>query len=281
MAMHIDLALEAIGPDHTRLPNGVSFEERNENGISVTRIRIDDKADATSIGKEPGLYTTVTVSPFHRITSDYEAEAMAIGKEIAGMLPEGDVLVVGLGNASITPDALGPAVTKLIFTTRHLQEIFAQMDGMPSLRRVSAIAPGVLGQTGVESAEIVHALVKEIKPNAVIVIDALASRELSRLGTTVQISDSGIAPGSGVGNHRQALDSRSLGIPVIAVGVPTVIDIRLTAPATPLAEDQSQMLVTPREIDSLIQNAAKALSYGLNLALQPNLSLAELIALVS
>lgn len=289
MAMHIDLALEAVDSSKASLPAGVTREEAEENGVPITRIVVKTQAGADAIGKPPGSYTTVEVAPFHRAALDFEAEAQTIGNEIARMLPKGEVLVVGLGNAAITPDALGPEAVRLIFTTRHLHETLSKIEGMGNLRKVSAIAPGVLGQTGIESAEIIRSLVRETKPAAVIAIDALASRELRRLGATVQIADTGIAPGSGVENHRRALDEQTLGVPVIAVGVPTVVDVRTLAadvfggapPKETSQKEQHQMLVTPREIDSVIQNAAKAVAFGINLALQPELSLADMIALVS
>ena len=267
-----DLAVECIENENTNV-SGVSHNEEKINGISVTRVKIKTKTASESLGKPIGKYITVETTPFYRFTPDFKSQVKIVGDEIKKLLPDGMILVIGLGNSAITPDALGPEVINLIFSTRHLFEI----EAFKNLRRTAAVAPGVLGQTGIETAEIVSGIVKTIKPDGVIVIDALASRELSRLGATVQISDTGIIPGSGVANHRKALTKETLGVPVISIGVPTVVDINTVFKNT----SSENMVVTPREIDTIIENAAKTVAFGINLALQPTLSLDEIISLVN
>ena len=189
------------------------------------------------------------------------------------------MLVVGLGNSSITPDALGPQVAQHILVTRYLTEELARSLGMGSLRKTAALIPGVLGQTGVESGELTAALVNFIQPSAVIVVDALAAQDYGRLGRTIQISDSGIAPGSGVQNSRKELSRRTLGIPVLSIGVPTVIDAAtLAAQLTGSSCEQAHQtaMVTPREIDRLIGHSAKFIALAINKALYPELSLEEI-----
>lgn len=282
-----DLAVECLSETGPSLPQGVRRENETIGQTLVTRVTIETPQGASSIGKPMGQYVTVETTPFHRFTSDFADQVKIVGDEIKALLPDGPALVVGLGNSAITPDALGPEVIHLIFATRHLQKDFASISGFEHLRGAAAIAPGVLGQTGIETAEIISAIVREIKPSAVVVIDALASREIARLGATVQISDTGIAPGSGVANHRRELTEKTLGVPVIAVGVPTVVDMNTIAEdladgqPVSLPEKGRNMMVTPREIDTIIENAAKTVAFGINLALQPSLSLDDVISLVN
>lgn len=282
-----DLAVECLTDTGPSLPQGVRRDTETIGQTPVTRVVIETEQAAQAIGKPVGKYVTVGTTPFHRFTSDFENQVKIVGDEIKNLLPDGPALVVGLGNSAITPDALGPEVINLIFATRHLQKDFAAISGFEHLRGAAAIAPGVLGQTGIETAEIISAIVREIKPSAVVVIDALASREIARLGATVQISDTGIAPGSGVANHRKELTEKSLGVPVIAVGVPTVVDMNTIAEdlsdgqPVSLPEKGKNMMVTPREIDTIIENAAKTVAFGINLALQPSLSLNDIISLVN
>ena len=282
-----DLAVECLTDTGPSLPQGVRRDTETIGQTPVTRVFIETQQAAQTIGKPIGKYITVETTPFHRFTSDFEDQVKIVGDELKSLLPDGPALVVGLGNSAITPDALGPEVVNLIFATRHLQKDFAAISGFEHLRGAAAIAPGVLGQTGIETAEIISAIVWEIKPSAVVVIDALASREIARLGATVQISDTGIAPGSGVANHRKELTEKSLGVPVIAVGVPTVVDMNTIAEdlsdgqPVSLPEKGKNMMVTPREIDTIIENAAKTVAFGINLALQPSLSLNDIISLVN
>ncbi|MCF2676770.1 GPR endopeptidase, partial [Pseudoflavonifractor phocaeensis] len=223
-----------------------------------------------------------------------EEDAFGRGaRAVAGVLrelmgPEGEkggALVVGLGNRAITPDAIGPKVHEYTLVTRHLVEGVPEHFG--SFRPVASLAAGVLGTTGMESGELVQAVCRSLKPAWVIAVDALASRSLERLCRTVQISDTGIVPGSGVGNHRFALDEKTLGVPVLAVGVPTVV-YGATLAADLLGRDDlpplgrgGELLVTPKDIDSQVGDLSKVIAYGINLALQPGLEMKDLDLLLS
>lgn len=300
MAFRTDLAMEAAEPHAGRLPRGVKQEERMEGGLTVHTVRILDREAAELIGKPEGDYVTVTVPAFSGAQELSEQELEAVAREIRAMLPEqGLVLVVGLGNNDITPDAIGPRTVRQVLATRHISGELAAENGLPGLRAAAAIAPGVLGQTGIETAEIVRSLVGDLKPAAVIVIDALAARSASRLGNTVQIASSGISPGSGVMNSRKELSRESLGVPVVSIGIPTVVDAATLAGdlleasedeelASGLIEKRRElfepggagMMITPREIDVLIGHACKTLSLAVNKALQPDMTFEEIGYLV-
>ena len=227
------------------------------------------------------------VPPLSDNAASLEETARLIGEELAALLPEkGTVLVAGLGNEAITPDALGPRAAGMVLATRHIQGEYARSAGLDDLRPTAVLAPGVLGQTGVESGEIVKGLCGVVSPAAVVAVDALASRSLARLGCTVQLCDTGIAPGSGVGNSRKELTETLLGVPVVAVGVPTVVDAATLARDLTGGEESevavaprgAQMMVTPREIDLLIGRASRLVAMAINAALQPAYSPADLCA---
>ena len=235
------------------------------------------------------------MSPFTGYTCCCGGQVQVLSEEIKRLLPKyGTVLVAGLGNEKITPDALGPRAADYILASRHINGELAKKIGLEGLRSVAAVVPGVLGKTGIETAEILEGTVKKIKPSAVIAIDSLASRKLERLGATVQLADSGISPGSGIGNRRNAIDSSSLGVPVIAIGVPTVVDaatmtMDILESHDSLSDEfkkhiasssQGRMMVTPKEIDLVIERAAKFVAMGINLALQPQLKAEEILEIV-
>ena len=182
-----------------------------------------------------------------------------------------------MGNDNITPDALGPLCAEQIFVTRHIEDVLTDDSLMPELRPVSAISTGVLGQTGLEAAEYIKAIVDSIKPVAVVVIDALASKGIAHLGKTIQLSDTGISPGSGVGNYRKKIDSKYLGIPVIAIGVPTVVDGKSI---NETLEETENMIVTPSDIDTIIHRASKLLALSINCALHQNVEPQLLLSLM-
>ena len=289
-----DLAVEAReiwAAEEGGEPAGVTLEKRQRDGFPAEVVRVTTRAGARAIGKSMGTYVTVDLSDLLRRAPDaLERGARAIAGELALLLPPGGgtVLVVGLGNRAITPDAVGPLCLRHVLVTRHLVEELPQHFGM--LRPVSALAAGVLGDTGVESGELAAAVVERLRPACVIAVDALASRSLERLCRTVQLSDAGIAPGSGVGNHRRALDRETLGVPVIALGVPTVVDgatlaldLLEGAPVPPgvLGERGRDLFVTPREIDVRVADAARLVGYAINLALQPGLSWGDMETLLS
>ena len=281
-----DLALELAAPllESHELPDGLSVHTRTSGAVEITCVTVGTPDAAQRIGKPRGRYITIETPPLWNSLLDPQDEIEAAADCIRSLLPEcGCVLVVGLGNNQITPDALGPLVIERILATRHLSAELARQIGLESLRKTAAIAPGVMGQTGIESGEIVSALVNFIRPAAVIVIDALAAQEYSRLGRTIQIADSGIAPGSGVQNSRKELSERTLGIPVISLGVPTVIDGSslagsiLQQPAKNLPScPASCAIVTPREVDRMVGHTAKFISLAVNKSLYPQLSLEEI-----
>ena len=281
MQYRTDLAVESLAAVKKR--DGIE-EHRRGKCFSVTEIVIRDDDAGKPLGKTKGRYITLDGQPLSRFTDDSEDMAQELAAEIRALLPEeGCVLVAGLGNADITPDALGPLVCSKILATRHLRKELAEEDEfLASLRPAAALAGGVLGQTGIESAELILAVARHIQPAAVIAVDALACSSLERLGTTIQLSDTGIAPGSGVANHRIALNAQSFGIPVIGIGVPTVIGMRTIAEdltghrALPFREE---MMVTPRDVDRLVSQAAHLIACGINLALQPQLRYADVASL--
>ncbi len=289
MQYRSDLALELI----TEEKKGIEHISETRGDIVVDFVKIISEEGEKETGKPIGDYITFSVPALSdNIISD-QANIEVIANELRKMLPnEGTVLVIGLGNTMITPDALGPESVKKILATRHIIEEFKRISGMEGLRSVSVIAPGVLGQTGMEVLEIVESIQEKIKFSAIIAIDALASGSLSRLGCTVQICNTGISPGAGVGNNRPGLNNKTMGVPVIAIGVPTVVDAEtvvyeaaqrsnassettdmLLKKASPRGE---RMIITPREIDLIISRASRLISLAVNLALHPDYDPEEL-----
>jgi spore protease len=306
-----DLALEAremAGSPGQSIP-GVWQETSKESGITVTRMHIQTEEGAKAIGKMPGHYVTLEVPELRRGDSDLQDKvATTFAKEFEAFLsrvgigPSASVFIVGLGNWNVTPDALGPLVVENIMVTRHYFELMPDQVNS-GYRPVSAVAPGVLGTTGIESSDIVQGIVEKAKPELVIAVDALAARSLERVNTTIQIADTGIHPGSGIGNKRKGLTQDILGVPCIAIGVPTVVyastivnntmDMvfehmkRQTPNTDPLfgvfgkmAESERlglvkevleplghDLLVTPKEIDKFMEDIANVIASGLNAAL--------------
>jgi len=312
LGVRTDLALEAREVAARQLGDaipGVETETVSQDGITITRIRVLDERGSRAIGKQVGHYVTLEVPGLRRkdavlqekvsraFAAEFEAFLAAIGTA-----PDAKVLIVGLGNWNVTPDALGPIVVENVLVTRHYFELMPERVS-PGYRQVSAVAPGVLGITGIETSEIVQGIVEKSKPDLVICIDALASRSIDRLNTTIQIADTGIHPGSGIGNKRKGLSRETLGVPTVAVGVPTVVyastivnnsiemimeHVRKQTNRTreifgmmetlqenerlefvrevlgPLGQD---MLVTAKEIDEFIEDVANIISSGLNMAL--------------
>lgn len=273
MNYRTDLALESLAA--AKQQQGITQTVRGKN-FTITEITVPDDDSGRPIGKGKGRYITLEGQSLSRFSDDYKEMAEELAGELRPLLPEeGTVLVAGLGNTDITPDALGPRTAGKVLATRHLRDALGEEeDFLRSLRPVAVIAGGVLGQTGLESAELIRAVAEAVQPAAVIAVDALACTALSRLGTTVQISDAGIAPGSGVANHRTALDAAAFGVPVIGIGVPTVIGMQSITGVPPLPRQQ-EMMVTPRDIDRLIAQAAHLLGCGINLALHPQMTYAD------
>lgn len=277
MNARTDLAIEKDSFISGNRPKGIRRKIFETEKTKVTKISVLDKEAADVIGKPVGEYITVELDEFSYDTELLDDRMKSISTQILSLLPKGDgtVLVAGIGNKDITPDALGPRCAEGIFSTRHITSELAEEIGLDFLNPVCSLATGVLGQTGIETGEIIKSVADAIKPKAVIVIDALAAAGLERLGRTVQITDTGITPGSGVGNKRAEISKNTLGVPVIAIGVPTVVDAVTLAramtgnkTATENAEAQN-MMVTPREIDVMIERAAKLIALCVNCALQP------------
>jgi len=292
-----DLALEAReiwqeSTEKTTKLSGVKAMKRRREGYPITRVDILDAEGEEALGKPRGTYVTVDLATYWQRREDFFRRAVrSVGAELKELLPkEGSVLVVGLGNEAMTPDAIGPLALKNLLITRHL--LSAMPRHFSGFRSVSVLRTGVLGTTGLESAETVRAIVEQTKPGLVIAVDALASRRTERVCAAVQLSDTGIAPGSGVGNHRAALDRKTLGVPVAAVGVPTVVDAATLAAdlleesgaaeidPERLRQGHANFMVTPRDIDAQVRDLAKVVGYGINWALQ-QLDIDEITALLS
>ena len=289
-AVRTDLALEAQQLYRERSGeiteiNGVIARTKRQRGLTVSTIEIISERGEQALGKPRGRY--VTIEPDALLQREQNAFADAcevLAEELRSFLNfpfSAEILVVGLGNRDITPDAIGPISVDNLMVTRHLRQHLPEHFG--DFRPVSAMCSGVLGSTGIESGDIIGAVSGAVSPAAVVVIDALASRSTARLCRTIQISDTGIVPGSGVGNARKALNKDSLGVPVIALGVPTVVDA-LTLACDILGgeeldkrtlNDGAKMIVTPRDIDKSVRDMGKLLGYGLNLALHEGLTIED------
>lgn len=285
-----DLALEAnelLRENAQSLSSleGVVVRENQRCGLTITQVEVTTPQAAQALGKPMGRYVTVTTSSLPQET--FSQVAGIIAGELTpflSSLPEQEpILIVGLGNRFITPDAVGPEVHRNIFVTRHLRRDLPQV--FEGVRSVASVSAEVLGNTGVESGEVVRGLCQCVRPCCVIAVDALACRSLHRLCSTIQISNTGIIPGSGVGNHRFALSAETLGLPVIAIGVPTVVDAStLCADLTgcePSEPDEPALMVTPRDIDRQVAQLSKLIAYGINLALQPGMTVEELELLLN
>ena len=283
------------------------------NGIKSREVRILNSSAADKTGKPEGTYITVDFGTAFEDEAVFETATEVIADKIKVLVGNNlneDVLLVGLGNSKLTSDAIGPETLSGIIITRHLKTHLPEIYTELPLRELSALTPGVLGTTGIETSDIVKAVTDKIEPSAVIVIDALASRRAERVCSTVQMSDSGISPGSGVGNHRKELSKKTLGIPVISIGIPTVIDtatlaydtfealcsafqskalkelvdekvISYKAVCDVLGESSSNMIVTPRDIDVLVSKSSRLLAFSLNKALHGDLTSEEIQSLIN
>ena len=289
MAFRTDLAVEAIENHKSAaaLPH-VRQSDRTLEGFAVHEVRILSEDAAREIGKPQGRYLTLELDALIRREEDaFPRACKALSTLLRELLPrpnDGPVLIAGLGNRMITPDAIGPQTADHVIATRHLvaqsPAIFADW------RPVSALAPGVLGQTGVETGEVICGVLDRVRPAAVIAVDALAAGRLSRLLRTVQLADTGITPGAGVGNARAALNKETLGVSVIAVGVPTVVDgatlaheisSQLGQPDCEALDDLSQpVMITTRDIDREVADISRMIGYAVNMALHPHLSVADI-----
>lgn len=295
-----DLALETSRGQLTK-------SERLEGGIERTVVRIRDAQSARELGRPIGTYETLSCPQTMTIElGTREALSRELSRTIRGMLPDraGTVLVAGLGNRSVTPDALGPRTVERVLVTRHMDGCLPQ-DAEARMASVCAAAPGVLGVTGIETAEVLKGIAEHVRPDAVIVVDALAARSSKRICSTIQVADTGITPGSGVGNHRKALTRETMGVPVIAVGVPMVVyastiardamaflgqsegaspadeELLVSCVERVVSEQLGDLIVTPREVDALVERMAGILAEGINMALHPALTAQEIAQLTA
>lgn len=304
--IHTDLAFEAHALAKERLgqePSGIETQTEKQGEVLINRVDVKTEEAGRSIGKLPGRYVTLESPALRSRERDkLEEIAISLAREIEGFIARLQVgdddpcLVVGLGNWEATPDALGPKVVERILVTKHLTET-SPPEKKGGLRPVAALAPGVLGSTGIETGEVILGVVQQTKPKFVIAVDALASRSTDRIGATVQIADNGIHPGSGLGNRRIGITPQTLGLPVIAMGAPTVVEattivrdalqeLNKMAPAmvNPKAFNQqdvvrrvlspyiNSLVVTPKEIDVMIEDLTKVVAGALNIALHPAVS---------
>ena len=306
-----DLALETqeqMQEDKVELKGVRYSEEEVDKNLVVSTVVIETENGAKTMGKPKGTYITIEAGDMDEEDEDYHREvskqlARIIEKLIPVKKEELSVLVVGLGNRAVTPDSLGPRVVDNLCITRHILNEYGRFAfGKEGVNRISSIVPGVMAQTGMESMEIVAAVVKETNPDFVIAVDALAARNTKRLNRTIQVSDTGINPGSGVGNHRHGLNKKSLGVPVISIGIPTVVDAAtivndtMTTLLTALSQNEEWkrignsirelndaekyelirellspglniMFVTPKDIDESVKRLSFTISEGINMAL--------------
>ena len=274
-----DLALESGALEQGGSVAGVETRQEEASGWPLTVVKVLTQAGADALGKPRGTYLTLDLGDYRTAGADALPRAVAaVGECLDRLLPHktGSALVVGLGNRSVTPDAIGPRCADHVLVTRHLTQRDPEQFG--SFFPVAALAAGVLGTTGVESGELVEAVSRKIRPDFILAVDALAARSLRRLCTTIQIADTGITPGSGVGNARKALNRDTLGVPVIALGVPTVVDGATLAREFGGGDEGElgQVLVTPKDVDTLVTELAKVVGYGINACLQPGLSVADM-----
>ena len=294
MERRTDLAVEErelLGEDI----KGIDYSFEKITGLPIERLHIITQRASQLLKKPMGHYVTVELPPLTDSIRDTDSRVKALAQEIRRLLPvNGLVLVAGLGNVEITPDALGPKAASKVLATRHIRGEVARSTGLDRLRAVAVVNTGVTGQTGIETGELLQGVIKNIRPSAVIAVDALASRRLERLGCTVQISDTGIAPGAGVGNRRIRIDQDTMGVPVIAVGVPTVVDaLTLAFDLLDISDEKEgrelsdavspqgrSMVVTPKEIDLLIDRAAHLISLAINMALQTDIDTEDLLDLL-
>ncbi|MDD6262259.1 MAG: GPR endopeptidase [Clostridiales bacterium] len=292
-ARRTDMAAEARDL-HAEELSGVESSVRTVCGISAEEVRIASIDAARLLSKPVGRYTTLDISPLiRREEGALHRCARAVAETVKPLLPSGcentPILVAGLGNRRITSDCIGPQSAEGVIATRHLlRNVPERFEGM---RPVAVIEPGVLGSTGIESAETICGIISKVPVCACVLIDSLASHSHGGLCRSVQISDTGVTPGSGVGNHRFEISRKSIGVPCISVGVPTVVDAKtmLAGIAGSLGLDETaaaelvreNFFVTPKEIDSLSRECSKAVSLGLNLAFQPSLGISDIELLLS
>ena len=277
MSMRTDLAVETAGSltfDAEGKYEGIRKIERG-SAFDITEIIVEDDESGRKIGKKKGRYLTLEAPRLSHISDRYRDMVSELCEELRSFVGNREkILVAGLGNDDITPDALGPCTASGVMATRHIREQNTGDSFLDSLKDVSVLLTGVMGTTGIEIAEIVKAVYEKTSPELIIIIGALVCSSPERLGTTIQICDTGISPGSGVENKRMEISEQTLGVPVIAIGVPTIIDIHTIIENITGNEADAgipDMMVTPKNIDTIISHASRLIATSINLALQPSL----------
>lgn len=277
MNIRTDLAVEAheLSLGEAAEIDGVVLTKSEHGQVCKTVVDVTNENGAKTLGKLCGRYITIDAPSLKYSLDDYELVCEMVADELREMLNGAkNTLVCGLGNSDITPDALGTEAVNQLIVTRHMKQYMP--DALDeNYGNLSAVCPGVMGTTGIETVDIVKGVTETVKPDAVIAIDALAGADMSRVCSTVQIADTGIAPGSGVGNHRNGLNRESLGVPVIAVGVPTVIAAELISGAE-LSDEFASVMVTTKDIDRVIRKMSKTIANGINMAVHKDLTLREI-----
>ncbi|WP_130806604.1 GPR endopeptidase [Senegalia massiliensis] len=312
-----DLAVEAreiYNEGKEQEISGVEIEKEETNDYKIVRIKILDKTGEKNLNKKIGNYTTIECSALKSADQDLKDNiSKVLAKELKAIISNkkhGKTLVVGLGNRNVTPDALGPKVVEKILVTRHFFKAYKK-ESDETMANVSSISPGVMGLTGIETSEIIKGIVEKTEPELIIAVDALASRNMRHISSTIQISDTGISPGSGVGNRRKPISEEYLGVPVIAIGIPTVVDAATLINDTigliigemkqqaekgqqfySLLEDLEEndkynlikevlspymdnVMVTPKEVDDLINDLSQIISNGINISVHPGIDLKD------
>lgn len=277
-----DLAVEAheLSQREAIKIEGVRVTKTEHGHITKNIVDILDENGAATLGKKIGRYITIEAPELKYSLDDYETVCKMIADELRGLCGENRLtLVVGLGNREITPDAIGQEAVSQLIVTKHMKEHMP--DALSeNYGNVCAIAPGVMGTTGIETVEIVKGVTERVKPDLIIAIDALAGADIKRVCTTVQISDTGIQPGAGVGNNREGLNEETLGVKVIALGVPTVIAAELLTGGS-VDEEFASLMVTTKDIDLVIKRMSKAVANGINMALHKNLSFRDIESIIA
>lgn len=289
MSKRTDLAIESAASICSVAPiegiiKKVDFYEREQ--IEITEISVESQKASEILDRPIGKYITLeNVEGCFSLYSDlYNEQVELLAKQLKKLIPEETekIMVVGLGNTGITPDSLGPVSADKIFATRHIKRLAKDID-TSDLKEITVVKTGVMAQTGLESSEYVKAVIKQTEPQLVVAVDALACSDISHLGTTIQLTDTGISPGSGVENARKELSAKTLGIPCIAVGVPTVADMNTLAEAMCEGDVNSEfngMIVTPKSIDNLIIRTASIISTAMNRVFHPTLTDEEITSLI-
>lgn len=279
-----DLTLESalqlgIAGKKAKNTEGIRLLESLQEGYCVTTVTVENEAGSRALGRSTGTYITLDLQPyFQRQSHSFSRGVRCFSQHLRRLLPplsgKDCVLVAGLGNRFMACDAVGPVTVDNLLVTRHMGDLF---------QPVAAICPGVAAQSGMEAADLICGAAAQISPAAVIVVDALCARSRSRLCATVQLSDTGLIPGSGVGNHRRPIDKQTLGVPVLSVGIPTVIEGAVLAEeltGVSAAEADHSLFVTPRDVDSRVRELGRLVGYGISAALQPQLTVEDITGLL-